>query len=103
MRFFLAIALSTLPVLSQSSLCEGLVLQNAGVRVAQTSINPANEETVLLHKGTEVCLHPSKDLSTQTSKQGEHIAFQLDDEVFAEGTVVAPRGAEVAATISELK
>jgi hypothetical protein len=108
MRFFLAIALSTVPVLSQSSLCEGLVLQDAGPSAAQASIqtaavHPANEETVLLHKGTEVCLHPSQTLSTQASKQGERVAFQLDNDVFAEGTVVAPRGAKISATIAELK
>lgn len=108
MRCSLAIALATLFVLSQSSLCEGLVLQDAGQSAAETSIqtaavHPTNEETVLLHKGTEVCLHPSQTLSTQASKQGERVAFQLDDDVFAEGTVAAARGTKISATIAELK
>lgn len=104
-RFSLVITL-TIFVVFPPGLCAGLVLQDADQNNAQSSkpleIHPPGEETVLLHKGSEICLHPAHELSTQTSKQGDRVAFSLDDDLFAEGTVVALRGAELSATIAEL-
>src|SRR6185437_6212218 len=108
MRVLLTIALATLVAASQPSMCEVMTLQETGQSSAQSStqipdLQAASHETVLLHKGTELCLRPSHTLSTQSSKQGERVAFHLDDDLFAEGTVVAEREAEVSATIAELK
>lgn len=108
MRVLLTIALATLFAASHLSLCKGSLAQEAGLRTAQpstqtTELPAPNQETVLLHKGTELCLRLSHTLSTQSSKQGERVPFQLGDDVFAEGTVVAQRGTEVSATIAELK
>jgi hypothetical protein len=61
------------------------------------------KDHVLLRRNTPVCLRPSHDLSARNTKIGDHVTFRLHGDISAEGLIVAADGAEVSATVTEVK
>jgi len=51
--------------------------------------------------GTAIKLRLAENISTETSKTGDQVPFEVTEEVIVDGTVVIPKGAQALATVTE--
>jgi DNA-binding beta-propeller fold protein YncE len=67
-------------------------------------------ETIILPKGTHICLVSSQRISTRTAEVGRRVLFRVGQDVLAppsaqveHGSIIIPNGAEVWATIQQVQ
>ena len=73
--------------------------QSPPVQDNGTPATPPPPNTLL--DGTAVKLRLSENISSETSKTGDQVPFEVIDEVLVQGIVVIPKGAQALATVTD--
>jgi hypothetical protein len=73
--------------------------QSPPVQDNGTPTTPPPPNTLL--DGTAVKLRLSENISSETSKTGDQVPFEVIDEVLVQGIVVIPKGAQALATVTD--
>lgn len=61
------------------------------------------EKTLLLERGTRVCLRPERTLSSGTARRGDQVTFRVHNDVAMGGMIVARDGTEVSARVTKAR
>lgn len=75
----------------------------APISLAPQTTETSKSETLLLERGTRVCLRPERTLSSRTARRGDQVTFRVHDDVAVGGMIVAPDGAEVSARVAKAR
>jgi hypothetical protein len=60
-------------------------------------------KTIVLQRGTWVCLRPVHSLSSRTARRGDQVTFRVHGDVEADGMIVARDGTEVSAHVTKAR